>query len=107
MRNENYKNIPKKDKLPPGRQIFGKIFTFQHNNSKHTSKLCKDYLNKLASKGILKIMNWPPQSQDLNPIELLWDEYWTDKFENLVLPLLKIHLMFYNRNDKNFPLRLY
>ncbi len=47
-------------------------FTFQQDNDpKHTSKLCKSYLEKKQSAGIMSVMEWPPQSPDLNPIELL------------------------------------
>ncbi len=38
---------------------------------KHTSKLCKSYLERKQSAGIMSVMEWPPQSPDLNPIELL------------------------------------
>ncbi len=38
---------------------------------KHTSKLCKPYLERKQSAGIMSVMEWPPQSPDLNPIELL------------------------------------
>jgi predicted CoA-binding protein len=40
---------------------------FQHDNDpKHTSNLVKDYLKEQD----YKVMEWPPQSQDLNPIEI-------------------------------------
>ncbi|CAJ0965159.1 unnamed protein product [Ranitomeya imitator] len=43
---------------------------FMDNDSKHTSRLCKGYLTKKESDGVLRQMTWPPQSPDLNPIEM-------------------------------------
>ncbi len=43
---------------------------------KHTSKLCKSYLERKQSAGIMSVMEWPPQSPDLNPIELLGTGPW-------------------------------
>jgi hypothetical protein len=40
--------------------------------TQHTSRLCKGYLTKKESDGVLHQMTWPPQS--LNPIEMVWDE---------------------------------
>ncbi|XP_078022930.1 sodium- and chloride-dependent GABA transporter 2-like [Epinephelus lanceolatus] len=42
------------------------------NDPKHTSRLCKGYLTKKESDGVLRQMTWPPQSPDLNPIQMVW-----------------------------------
>ena len=48
----------------------GQSFVFQQDNDpKHTSRLCKGYLTKESDE-----MTWSPQSPDLNPIEMVWDE---------------------------------
>ncbi|CDQ96177.1 unnamed protein product [Oncorhynchus mykiss] len=39
--------------------------------TQHTSRLRKGYLIKKESDGVLHQMTWPPQSPDLNPIEML------------------------------------
>ena len=74
--NQNgYHSILQRHAIPSGLRLVGQLFTFQQDNDpKHTSKLCKNYLAKKESDKQLKIMIWPPQSPDLNPIELVWNE---------------------------------
>ena len=47
---------------------------FNRTMTQHTSRPCKGYLTKKESYAVLHQMTWSPQSSDLNPVDMVWDE---------------------------------
>jgi hypothetical protein len=54
--------------IPSGLHLVPQSCVFQQDND------LTHYLTKEESDGVLHQMPWPPQSPNLNPIEMVWDE---------------------------------
>ena len=79
LNKEKYHSILQRHAILSGLKLCGHGFILQkYNDCKHTSMLCRKYLQR-KDHGVLVVMDFVPQSLDLNPIEHLCEHLERDK----------------------------
>ena len=74
LNKHGYHSILQRYAIPSGLGLVGQSFVLHRTVTQHNSWLCKSYLTKKESDGVLHQMPWPPQTPNLSPIEMVWDE---------------------------------
>ena len=88
--------------MPSGGRLIGKNFTLQHDNDpKHTANIIKTCLERKTVDGTLTVLDWPPQSANLDIIEPVWDHL--DREKNKKHPKSKEELWTVSREAWNMP----
>lgn len=92
-----YLDILETSMLPHAREKMGPTWFFQHDRDpKHTSHVVRTWLNSEE----IRVLEWPAQSPDLNPIEHLWEvlgrQIRSEKLKNLDDLMQKLQLEWSN-----------